>query len=167
LGHVYTLAGRVAEGLPLLQDAVKALESIGLAHHHSRGLLHLAEACLVADRPEEARALAGRVLPLTRERGQRGFEAGALRLLGETASHRDPPDLGAAADAYRHALALADALGMRPLMAHCHLGLGKLSRRTGDPATAQEHLGTAATMYREMDMQFWREKAEAEIAAVR
>jgi len=68
---------------------------------------------------------------------------------------------------YGQALALADALGMRPLMAHCHLGLGQLARRTGDPVTAQEHLGTAATMYREMDMGFWREKAEAEMAAGR
>ncbi len=165
LGHVYTLAGRVAEGLPLLQQGVKALESIGYAYHHSRGLMHLAEACLVANRLEEARALAGRVITLIRERDQRGLEAWALRLLGETASHRDPPDPGEAADSYRHALALADALGMRPLMAHCHLGLGKLSRRTGDPATAQEHLAAAATLYREMDMGFWLEQAEAELAA--
>ena len=54
---------------------------------------------------------------------------------------------------------------MRPLMAHCHLGLGTLARRTGDPATAQEHLGTAATMYREMHMGFWLDRAEAEMAA--
>jgi hypothetical protein len=56
---------------------------------------------------------------------------------------------------------------MLPLMAHCHLGLGKFSCRTGDPATAQEHLATATRMYREMDMGFWREKAETEVAAAR
>ena len=50
---------------------------------------------------------------------------------------------------------------MRPLVAHCHLGLGKLYRRTGKRAKAQEHLTTATTMYREMDMGFWLEKAEA------
>jgi hypothetical protein len=55
---------------------------------------------------------------------------------------------------------------MRPLVAHCHLGLGKLYRRTGDDAKAQEHLGTATTMYREMDMRFWLEKAEAEMGGV-
>ena len=60
-------------------------------------------------------------------------------------------------------MTLASELGMRPLAAHCHLGLGKLSRRTGDGVKAQEHLTTAATMYREMDMGFWLEKAEAEI----
>ena len=48
---------------------------------------------------------------------------------------------------------------MRPLVAHCHLGLGKLYRRTGDHAKAEEHLGTASAMYREMDMGFWLEKA--------
>jgi tetratricopeptide (TPR) repeat protein len=125
--------------------------------------MYLGEACLVAGRLEEARALAERVLPFTRERGQRGLEAWALRLLGETASHLDPPDIKTAEGHYRQAFALADELGMRPLVAHCHLGLGKLLRRTGDPATAQEHLATAATMYREMDMAFWREKAEAEV----
>jgi hypothetical protein len=49
---------------------------------------------------------------------------------------------------------------MRPLVAHCHLGLGRLYRRTGDGAKAHEHLTTVATMYREIDMRFWLEKAE-------
>ena len=62
---------------------------------------------------------------------------------------------------YGEALALATELGMRPLVAHCHLGLGKLYRRTGDQAMADEHLTTATTMYREMGMTFWLEKAEA------
>jgi hypothetical protein len=63
---------------------------------------------------------------------------------------------------YRDALALAGELGMRPLAAHCHLGLGKLYRRTGKREQAQEHLATATMMYREMDMRFWLEKAQAE-----
>jgi hypothetical protein len=50
---------------------------------------------------------------------------------------------------------------MRPEMAHCHLGLSKLYLQTGDRASAHEHLTTAMTMYREMDMPFWLEKAEA------
>jgi hypothetical protein len=55
---------------------------------------------------------------------------------------------------------------MRPLVAHCHLGLGKLYRRTGKNAEAKEHLSTATTMYREMDMRFWLEQAEAETRAL-
>jgi hypothetical protein len=52
---------------------------------------------------------------------------------------------------------------MRPLVAHCHLGLGKLSGRTGQRQEAEVHLTTATTMYREMDIRFWLEQAEAEM----
>ena len=86
-----------------------------------------------------------------------------MRLLGEIAFRYDPPHLDLAADRYRQALALADELGMRPLVAHCHLGLGKLYRRTGKREQASEHLTTATTMYREMDMTYWLEQAEAEM----
>jgi hypothetical protein len=55
---------------------------------------------------------------------------------------------------------------MRPLVAHCHLGLGKLYRRTDKREEAQEHLTVAATMCREMDMRFWLEQAEAELSAL-
>jgi hypothetical protein len=56
---------------------------------------------------------------------------------------------------------------MRPLVAHCHLGLAKLYKRTGKREEARERLTTAATMYREMDMRFWVEQTEAEMRAVR
>ena len=56
---------------------------------------------------------------------------------------------------------------MRPEVAHCHLGLGTLYRRIGKHDQAHEHLTTATTMYREMDMRLWREQAEAEMAALR
>ena len=58
---------------------------------------------------------------------------------------------------------LAEPRRTRPLVAHCHLGLGRLSRRTGKREQAQEHLTTATTMYREMDMRFWLEQADAEL----
>jgi Tetratricopeptide repeat len=64
---------------------------------------------------------------------------------------RTPSDLDTAHNAYQQALALAEALEMRPLVAHCHLGLGKLYQRTGKGQEAQEHLITATTMYRERD----------------
>src|SRR5262245_7539026 len=57
---------------------------------------------------------------------------------------------------------LATELGMRPLVAHCHLGLGKLFRRTGQREQAQEHLTTATTMYREIGMTYWLEQADTE-----
>ena len=64
---------------------------------------------------------------------------------------------------YRDAMGLASELGMRPLLAHCHLGLGQLCRRVGKREQAREHLATARTLYREMDMRFWLEQAEAEM----
>jgi len=52
---------------------------------------------------------------------------------------------------------------MRPLVARCHLGLGKLYRRMDKREQAQEQLTTATTMYRDMGMMYWSEKAEAEM----
>jgi hypothetical protein len=75
-------------------------------------------------------------------------------------------EVSKAEEYYRQAMALADELGMRPLAAHCHLGLGRLYRRTGKGEEAQALLTTARTMLREMDMRFWLEKSEAEQAFV-
>jgi uncharacterized protein HemY len=64
---------------------------------------------------------------------------------------------------YQQALTLTEPRGMRPLVAHCHLGLGKLYRRTGKREQAQEHLTTATTMYRDIGMTYWLEKAAAKM----
>jgi hypothetical protein len=122
--------------------------------------VQLGEAYLLAGQAEDARACADRAVMLTRERGERGHEAWALRLLGEIASHHDHPNVATAEAHYGATMTLATELGMRPLVAHCHLGLGKLYQRTGDRAKAHEHLTTATTMYRDMNMGFWLEKAE-------
>jgi len=65
---------------------------------------------------------------------------------------------------YGAAVGLATELGMRPLLAHCHLGLGNLCRGAGNQAKAEEHLATATAMYREMDMRFWLHKAESSVS---
>jgi tetratricopeptide (TPR) repeat protein len=166
LGHVYALSGRLDEGLSSLQQALTTSESTGAAWHLSRVLVYQGEAWVLAGRLEEALVAAGQALTLARERGQRGDEAYALRLHGEIAARRDSPDIARAEDHYRQALALAGELAMRPLVAHCHLGLGKLYRRTDKHEQAQEHLTTAATMYREMHMQFWLDQAEAIMGAL-
>jgi tetratricopeptide (TPR) repeat protein len=158
LGFVYVLSGRAAEGLPLLDEAQESDEQ-----WQTLIVAHMGEACRLADRVAEALAYAGRALTFARQRGQRGYEAWALRLLGEIAAHRDLPDVATADGHYRQAIALAEELGMRPLIAHCHLGLGKLYQRTGKLDQAEEHLTTATTMYREMGMTYWLEQAEAEL----
>ena len=86
-----------------------------------------------------------------------------MHLLGDIASHPDRFEAQSGEAHYRQALALAEPRGMRPLVACCHLGLGKLSRRTGRRERAYEHLTTATAMYREMDLRFWLEDAEAEM----
>jgi class 3 adenylate cyclase/tetratricopeptide (TPR) repeat protein len=158
LAAAYALAGRADEALPL---AAGAVEDFRRRQNHGQPALILLCAgmtSLSAGRLDEAAGHAREALVLSRRLGARGSVPHALCLAGDVAS------AGGAEDAegyYREALALAGALGMRPLVAHCHLGLGKLYRRTGDGAKAEEHLITARAMYREMDMAFWLEKAEA------
>jgi len=160
LGYAYVRLGRTAEGLPLLEHALTDFETMGNRGAQSVFLVYLGDAYVLAGRLESALECAGRALGLAREGGQRGYEAWGLWLRGEVTAHGDSP--GDAEAHYRDALALAEELGMRPLAAHCHLSLARLYRRTGTREQAQEHLATATTMYREMDMRFWLEQAQAE-----
>jgi len=167
LGFAYALSGRVAEALPLLEKAIEYAGSIKLLGRQSLRMAQLGEAYLLAGRTDEAIELAAGALSFAREYEERGNQTWALRLLGEIASQCGPPHLETAEPHFRQALALAEELGMRPLVAHCHLGLGKLYRRTSKREQAREHLATATTMYREMGMTYWLEKAEAEVTNLR
>jgi tetratricopeptide (TPR) repeat protein len=124
----------------------------------------LSDSYLAADRPEDAAHLAQRALDLAVSRKERGYEAWALQFLGKISSHREPPEVKQAERHYREALVLAEELGMRPLQAHCHLGLGKLYRRLGRAEEARAELSTAITMLREMGMMFWLPEAKSELA---
>ena len=115
---------------------------------------------------EEAQRLAQRALLDAHEHKMRGWEAWARWLLGEVARHGDPPDVAQAEAHYQQALTLATALGMRPLQAHCHLGLGTLYATTGRRAPARAALAAAINLYRAMDMTFWLPQVEAALAQV-
>jgi class 3 adenylate cyclase/tetratricopeptide (TPR) repeat protein len=165
LGSAYARVGRIDEAVPLLERAIARLPVLfrnARAFHHTA----LGEAYLLAGRPDAADEEARRALAVAQECGTRGWQAWALRLLGEISSQREPPRVTEARDQYRDALALATSLGMRPLVAHCRFGLGKLYGRASRPQEAQEHLATAMTMYREMDMQTWMEKVEEELKSL-
>ena len=89
----------------------------------------LSEVYLLAGRLEDARQHAAQALDLARQYQQRGNQAWALWLLGESTARQASPDVEPTAGHYRQALALAEELGMRPLQAHCHHGLGTLYAR--------------------------------------
>jgi tetratricopeptide (TPR) repeat protein len=114
----------------------------------------------------EARALAERLLELSHTRTGHGYRAHAHRLLGEVARRREPPDIDQAATHYRQALTPAEEVGMRPLQAHCHLGLGTLFATAGRAEEARAELSTAIAMYQAMAMTFWLPQAEAALAQV-
>ena len=158
LGPAYTLAGRVGDAISLLEQAAAIASALA-----APVLIFLGEACLLAGRIDEARHAASRALELSAERAEQGWQAWGLRLMGDVAAQTDA---GRAEDAYRRGLALASALGMQPLVAHCHLGLGGLHRRGDKPREAGEHLDAAITLLRRLDMTRWLANAERERALI-
>jgi class 3 adenylate cyclase/tetratricopeptide (TPR) repeat protein len=163
LGHAYALSGRSAEAIPLLEEAVGRPVLTTTLEGQSLRTIWLSEAYLLAGREADAHAAAQRALGLARQHKEKGHEAYTLLLLGEIKAREDPLDIGKAENHYRQALTLAEELGMRPLIAHCHVGLGKLYRRIGNRQQAEEHLTTATAMMREMEMGLWLKRAEAEL----
>jgi tetratricopeptide (TPR) repeat protein len=166
LGAAYTLAGRVADAVPLLTQALEQASAMEWAGYEAHCRLSLGEAQMLAGRLEEAHVLAERALALTRAHQERGHQAYALRLLGDIAAHREPPEAEQAEAHYRQALALAEELGMRPLVAHCRRGLGTLYAATGQQDQARTALVTAIALYRAMDMTFWLPQAEAALPSL-
>src|SRR5207244_12962243 len=114
----------------------------------------------------EASQHACQALDRARQLKARGDEALALHQLGAVHAHADPPDVAQAEAYYQQALALAEDLGMRPLMAHCHHGLGRLYHQTGRAEQARVALAAAIDLYRAMDMTFWLPQAEAALAQI-
>ena len=166
LGAAYTLGGRVTDAVPLLTQALEqttASEGVGDPVHCS---LSLGEAQVLIGRLEEAHALTEGALAHARAHQERGHQAYALRLLGDIAARREPLEHDQAEAHYRQALALAGELGMRPLVAHCHLGLGTLYAAIGQREQARTELSAAIALYRAMEMTFWLPQAEAALAQV-
>jgi tetratricopeptide (TPR) repeat protein len=164
LGATYTLSGRVADAMPLLTRVVEQVTAMEMGHPQVLCSLSLGEAHMLANRLEDAQALAEHTLALARTQKERGSQAYALRLLGDIAARREPPEADQAETHYRDALALADELGMRPLQAHCHHGLGTLYTMLGRWVQARAALSTSVALYRAMEMTFWLPQAEAALA---
>jgi tetratricopeptide (TPR) repeat protein len=167
LGYAYALLGRMTEALPLLEQAVEHMASVSVKFSYALWVALLGEAYLLTGRLEEALVHAERALDLSRAHKEQGHEAWTLRLLGEIAAQRKPPEVEEAESHYQQALALAEELGMRPLQAHCHCGLGTLYAAIGRPEQARAELDTAIELYHAMDMTFWLPQAEAALAQVK
>jgi tetratricopeptide (TPR) repeat protein len=148
LGGAYAVAGRADAAIPLLERAA----GIGgvLA---SPVLVFLGHAYLAGDRATDALGAAQRALTLALDHGERGWEAWSRWLLAETGARIGT--LQAACDGYREALSLGDELGMRPLVAHCHRGLGTLYRHMDKRELANQHRAMAESMYRELELIPW------------
>jgi len=157
LACAYASAGRQADACAL----VEALR--GSQGQAAFNLVQTAEAALRVGALAQAREYAETALALSRKQMAGGIEAWSLHLLGAINGAEGPASATVAEAHHRQALALAEELGMRPLVAHCHLGLGKLYRRAGTREQAQEHLATATTLYRQMDMTYWLAQAGAEM----
>jgi tetratricopeptide (TPR) repeat protein len=166
LGSAYALSGRPTEALPLLEQAIELAASEKRLGEQALRVAALSEALLLAGRTDDAFQTAQRALDLSRAHKEPGHEAWALRLGGEIAAQRDPPDGDTTEDYYRQAMALADAFGMRPLVTHCHLGLGKLYLKMGRRERARAELSAAIELYSAMEMTFWLAQATAALAEV-
>ena len=164
LGLAYALEGRVTAGLALVEQGVEQ----AVARSRPRPLPFLvaclSEVYLLAGRLEEARQHAAQAVDLARQYQQRGNQAWALWLLGESTARQASPAVEPAAVHYQQALALAEELGMRPLQAHCQRGLGMLYGQTGQRQQARTALATAVEMYHAMAMTFWLPETEATLA---
>jgi tetratricopeptide (TPR) repeat protein len=166
LAHAYALADRVAEALPLFEESLERAAAAKFLPCNSLWIGWWGEAALVAGHLEDAMQYATRAFDISRAQKEQGYKAYALRLLGQIAAHGNPPDIDQATAHYQQALTLANELGMRPLQAHCHRGLGTLYRQTGQAEQARAELSTAIEMYRDMEMTFWLPETEAALAVV-
>jgi tetratricopeptide (TPR) repeat protein len=167
LGEAYAYTGRLADSLALLEEARRDdLRTGALGGDYVTHLRQLSAVYLLAGRVDEAGQHACQALDLSRQLKARGDEARALFQLGAVHTQADPSHVTRSQACYQQALALADALGMRPLMAHCHLGLGTLYAKLGQRKPARVELSTAIDLYRAMEMIFWLPQAETMLAQI-
>jgi class 3 adenylate cyclase/tetratricopeptide (TPR) repeat protein len=166
LGAAHLFAGRVYEALPYLEQGVENLPTVGRVGFLSLSMVWLGEGYLLSGRLADASDLAERALQLSRTHKERGHEAWSLKLLGDVALRHNPPKTQQAESYYRHASAVSLELGMRPLRAHCHLGLGELYAQIDQSDKAQKELSTAIDLYRLMEMRAGLREAEIALAKI-
>ncbi len=166
LASGYALSGRLAEALPILEEGEALADSAGIFDTPT-AVIAPGTVYLLAGKTENAVQATSRAAERAARCGFRGNEAWTGYFLGEISAGRDPSDVVTAEEHYRQALTLADELGMRPLVAHCHLSLGRLYGRAGNRDKAARHLNNALELFREMGMDFWLKRGETELKNAR
>jgi class 3 adenylate cyclase/tetratricopeptide (TPR) repeat protein len=163
LGYTHVLLGELSVGLPLLEDAVQQAESIGRLYEQATIVSWLGLAYLQSGRAQDAIKMAERAFELAESSKQNGKRAHTLRILGDSYTPGTPGQMEQAETCYIRSLELAVDLGMRPLQAHCQLGLGRLHRRAERLDEARFYLNEAIALYAKLNMTFWIPQAEAEL----
>jgi tetratricopeptide (TPR) repeat protein len=166
LGQCMVTLDRKDEGLSLLEEGVRLSDEVGVKAYVARWTTLLGEGFQATGDHRRAAEIGERALELARAHGERGHEAAALRLLGDIAAAQDPPRLAVATERYTAAIALAEELELRPLLARAHLGLGQLHRRGGQAQAAEAHLATAVVLFSDLGMRSWLDRTEPELRAL-
>ena len=167
LGFAHALQGNANEALSLLDRGDVQSISIGRTSGQSLRVSWHGESCLLSGRLQDALRIASRALELSVKHRERGHGAWAMKLMGDITALTDEAGFAKAEDFYNQGMSVAVELGMRPLEAHCHFGLGKLYLRAAQSKAAHRELSKAATLYSDMDMRFWLAKAETALAEAR
>jgi tetratricopeptide (TPR) repeat protein len=163
LGYAYLLANEIRRALTVLEEGTKSA-NLHASFWPTHSLTVLAEAQRAVGDISLATDTVSTALKLSDERGERGFEAWAM--LVAAGIHADADRLEEAETWYRRALEQASGLSMRPLVAHCHKGLGDFYLKTENGEAARPELAAAIELYRSMDMDFWLTQAESALAEI-
>jgi len=155
LGERDEAIDRIKEAEALVEEGAAR----GNLQHMGIPVEFLGRATLLLGRTEDAQRFAQRALEASTVRPF--MVPRVLSLLADIDSHPDRFNPERGETRYREAMTAAEAQGLRPILAHCHLGLGRLFSRIGKQQAANDHVTIAATMYRDMDMRFWLGETEA------
>jgi tetratricopeptide (TPR) repeat protein len=165
LGYAYALTGQLDQAIPLMQKADEQSELIGRKAAWALRLTWLGHTRLLAGHSEIAREHGERAVALAINGGERGYQAWALKLLGDVTLDQSGDPLQARSY-YDQSMEIASQLSMQPLEAHLHFGAGRLCRHLNQFEQAQQKISLAQTYYQKMDMPLWRHLAERELGVL-
>ena len=165
LGYAYALKGQLDHAMPLMQRADEQSELIGRKAAWALRLTWLGHARFLAGHTEIAREHGQRAVTLAINGGERGYQAWALKLLGDITLDqlRDPSQ---AQSYYDESMEIARQLSMQPLEAHLHLSAGRLCRHLNQVEHAQHEISQAIGYYKNMEMPLWLLIAERELGVL-